>query len=724
MTSERFKEITARCQPHPVFSSDWTHYYSNDFADSLLPEAGIVKGKHLQFYDGAEIVPLNGAFPQRFLYLSPNSTPLALTFFSFPKGVKACEKWPMVQPDDNELCAFFETDINDRMKVCFRAGEVFKNYLHNHALQYGTKDLSAHIGSLVAVTNIGEFQAFFKDEISHYKMLSFIGKMIKIDMTPQSQIVTRGVLVTAVTPILSEPAGNNKRANPEKKHVFIRIDFKITDRNFHHGVVRIIMHGEEIFSTTLLPNVFFSGTKKTSEKISSVIHSLKSVELGEKAPENENIPSGDYYLYWDCTEHVDSIKPDDTLLILFDFVTPDGQKATTQYTTPPRKVLIRKLKINNFITILGEDDEEIRIFGDNIIERQNKFISRIPKEVYDRLKDEFLLILHLPEIMVKLDWLHGALCQIHWLEGSGKSLKFPYEFFMSEKRVENVDRKNLEEYFKEIMCLDKSDCFVSTSEGDRANLFLYNTKWDRVKDALSKFKENLPQKRTGEPIGNDLKLFYEKSEYEKAKKDAPKMKEYINESYFQSFELGSELDLDDVGAALGKYSLRCYYQGNLNIEPLSKHYFLAIKSIKCRFFDDFCFEDDKTSFFSQCLGVWPYATQTSKYKSFISDILKMTDPFPNNILKTVAFSFIEELILEILKENVETKLLTRGTATRMARKMAKKWGSIYLDNATFCAFREFIKKFISVSCKDFFIYSPLKTIDDEFVKKTFPIHEK
>ena len=158
MTSERFKEITARCQPHPVFSSDWTHYYSNDFADSLLPEAGIVKGKHLQFYDGAEIVPLNGAFPQRFLYLSPNSTPLALTFFSFPKGVKACEKWPMVQPDDNELCAFFETD----------------------------------------------------------KMLSFIGKMIKIDMTPQSQIVTRGVLVTAVTPILSEPAGNNKRANPEK----------------------------------------------------------------------------------------------------------------------------------------------------------------------------------------------------------------------------------------------------------------------------------------------------------------------------------------------------------------------------------------------------------------------------------------------------------------------------------------------------------------------------
>ena len=54
----------------------------------------------------------------------------------------------------------------------------------------------------------------------------------------------------------------------------------------------------------------------------------------------------------------------------------------------------------------------------------------------------------LPEIMVKLDWLHGALCQIHWLEGSGKSLKFPYEFFMSEKRVEEFDMKNLREYFK------------------------------------------------------------------------------------------------------------------------------------------------------------------------------------------------------------------------------------------------------------------------------------
>lgn len=670
MNSEKFAEITANCQPHKVFSSDWGHYYSDDFADSLLPDAGIVKGKHLRFYDGAEIVPLNGAFPQRFLYLSPNSTPLALTFFSFPKGVKACEKWPMVQPDDNELCAFFETDINDRMKVCFRAGEVFKNYLHNHALQYGTKDLSAHIGSLVAVTNIGEFQAFFKDEISHYKMLSFIGKMIKIDMTPQSQIVTRGVLVTAVTPILSEPAGNNKRANPENPHVFIRIDFRITDKDFHHGMVRIIMRGEELFSTTLLPNVFYSGNKETSEKINSVIHSLKSVELGGETPENETIPSGDYFLYWDCTEHVDSIKPNDTLLILFDFVTPDGQKATTQYTTPPRKVLIRKLKINNFITILGEDDEEIRIFGDSIIERQKKFINRIPKEVYAQLKEKHKLILHLPEIMVKLDWLHGALCQIHWLEGSGESLTFPYDFFMSEERVKNVDRKNLEGYFTDIRYLSIENLSFAPSNPDGKNLFLYDALDDTTK-AYRSFYRNLAKRTANGTIGGN-----EKFKKNKRDNDVP-----VNENFFQSFSVGSELgDFDDIGAALGLYAQRCYYQGFLYKEDGYNHWLLDINSVKCRFFDDFNFKDKELSlnpktWYSQPLGVWNF------------DL--------NNPQKPV------RTFLEIIIED-------------------GKW--YRLCNVTFRDLKSILQKCLVNPCEDFYIHSPLKIIDDEFLKKIIRIY--
>lgn len=688
MNSEKFAEITARCQPHPVFSSDWTHYYSDDFADSLLPEAGIVKGKHLRFYDGAEIVPLNGAFPQRFLYLSPNSTPLALTFFSFPKGVKACEKWPMVQPDDNELCAFFETDINDRLKVCFRAGGVFKKYLHNHALQYGTKDLSAHIDSLVAETNLGAFQVFFKDEISHYKMLSFIGEMINVDMAPQSQIVTRGVYVTALTPFLSEPAGNNKRTNPEKKHVFIRIDFKITDKDFHHGVVRIIMHGEEIFSTTLLPNVFFSGTKKTSEKINSVIHSLKSVELGGGTPENETIPSGDYFLYWDCTEHVDSIKPDDTLLILFDFVTPDGQKATTQYTTPPRKVLIRKLKINNFITILGEDDEEIRIFGDNIIERQKKFISRIPKEVYDGLKEAHKLILHLPEIMVKLDWLHGALCQIHWLEGSRKSLKFPYEFFMSEERVKNVDTLKLKEYFKKKMFLTKNDCIDFFSHNlDLSQLtmgvlqdllfqwgVLYNEDHPKVRESLNLFRENLALRETDGPVGDSLKLYNEIREYEEVQENPDRKKEYINETFFQSFELGSEIDLDNVGSALGKYSLRCYYTGYLHKNTPSSEWILDIEKVQCRFFDSFNFIDDKTklnpkTWISQPLGCWKFDTEDVK------------EPLPMISLPN--------------------------------------WYS--LSNKDFRELQNILHSKVSNSCNDFYIRSNLKTFSDEYIKKSIQI---
>ncbi|MBR0054266.1 MAG: hypothetical protein IJP65_03050, partial [Bacteroidales bacterium] len=98
MNSEKFAEITAQCQPHEVFSNDWTTFYPDDFADTLLPDAGIIKGKNLRFYDGAGIVPTTGSFPQHYMKLSTNDQIVSLIFFSYPKGVTAGKKADGIRP--------------------------------------------------------------------------------------------------------------------------------------------------------------------------------------------------------------------------------------------------------------------------------------------------------------------------------------------------------------------------------------------------------------------------------------------------------------------------------------------------------------------------------------------------------------------------------------------------------------------------------------------------
>ena len=103
MANEQFDIITANCQPHEVFCSEWGTFYPDDFADTLLPKAGIIKGKSLRFYDGAGIVPLTSSFPQHYMKLSTNDQIVSLIFFSYPKGVTAGEKVEGIRLGHDEL---------------------------------------------------------------------------------------------------------------------------------------------------------------------------------------------------------------------------------------------------------------------------------------------------------------------------------------------------------------------------------------------------------------------------------------------------------------------------------------------------------------------------------------------------------------------------------------------------------------------------------------------
>ncbi len=277
------------------------------------------------------------------------------------------------------------------------------------------------------------------------------------------------------------------------------------------------------------------------------------------------------------------------------------------------------------------------------------------------------LILHLPEIMVKLGWLHGALCQIHWLEGSGKSLKFPYEFFMSEKRVEDFDVKNLKEYFKGIRYLSFENLGYSPSNPDGENIFLYNdtSKLPVILESLKLFHENLSKREDCGPVGGNERFKTERSETES----------FVNENLFMSYSIGYEDgDFDDIGAALGKYAMRCYYQGWLDKNYQLGQWVLNVESVKCRFFDDFNFDDDKKvwwkplTWFSQMLGYWDSDTNDPK------------EPFYFGIK---------------IRQN--------------------------LNNKKFRQLRNVLQVSLNNCCNDFHIFSNIKTIDDEFVKKSIII---
>ena len=708
MNSEKFAEITAQCQPHEVFSNDWTTFYPDDFADTLLPDAGIIKGKSLRFYDGAGIVPTTGSFPQHYMKLSTNDQIVSLIFFSYPKGVPAGEKIEGVRPGHDELCAFFEIEKNDNIHVRLKAGGDFKKILHSIAADDHSKDISKSIDTLEFETSLSKFQAFFKPEISHYAMLSFVGFITGADLVKKHNKTVPGIKPHKLEAYTSEPADNKKRRVKEEQRLQLKIGFTVTNTAIHHCVLTVTHKGKVIHCSTYLSAVTCAGQMASETPITALQNELQALESSELPPKDEILPPDDYYLYWDCTDFIHQQTEIGELLITMKVVTAEGNSKIINYPKANVKELFQNAKENNYIIVLNNNDEEVQVFGASIIDRQTRFIKRIA-EIYDTLSDEHKLILHLPEIMVKVGWLHGALCQIHWLEGSGATLKFPYEFFMSEERVKDIDKIKLEEYFKEISFLSKNDVNSEELIEDGYNRFLYNTSLEYVKNALDEFKKDINTRGAYGPVGDFLIFADEEDTHQK--------EDTINETFFQSFAIGGSADLDDIGAALGHYSLKCYYQGFLYKDHISNQWFLDIENVNCRFTDPFNFKDAKNDSYSQPLGLWPNNNDINNYRTFLIKELFVRILSYRNSIRQATTAIIEELLYEILKDDVQTKQLSRGTASRLA----KKWDMIYLDNATFNELRTTIQQIVKISCNDFNISSNLRSHNDEFLKKSIRI---
>ena len=646
MTREQYNHIISLCQPHKVFSSDWAQYYSDDFADSLLPDAGLLKGEAFRFYDGAELTPKHNRFLKRHLPLSPDGKALRLTMFSYPQGVKAEEKKACVVPDRDEVCVFFEIDEKDNLNVSIRSGEIFKANIRSYAAQKRQKDPISAMESKTFITSLSDFQDYFRDEISHFKMFCFLGELMDIDMEAVGEISKPKVHITNVVACTSKPCGTRDKNSQGGRRCQIRVDFRINSEDIAQYEVSVMREEEKLYEMAYVPEIVIEGRE------------------GQYTPKS-CFPSGKQTVYWNCTDMMAILAGTERITIRVVAKNKDGRTSISETVVSP-KGMFEHPSENNYIIVLDDADNEQTIYGDDIIQRQESFIERIPKKVYDTLSDTHKLILHLPEIMVKLGWLHGGLCQIHWLEGSGKSLKFPYDFFMSEERVEDFDVKNLREYFKGIRYLSFENLGYIPSNPEGENVFLYNdtSELSVILESLKMFHENLSKREDCGPVGGTETFKTEKSDPNK----------YVNENLFISYSLGSILgDFDDIGTALGRYSLRCYYQGWLDKNHQLGQWVLKVESVKCRFFDDFNYDDDNPKR-SQFLGYWKNDTET---------------PEPPVRYKLKFFN----------KNN--------------------SW--LKLENASFNSLREILHKVMKNSCYDFYIHSDVKIIDDEFIKKSILI---
>ncbi len=195
-----------------------------------------------------------------------------------------------------------------------------------------------------------------------------------------------------------------------------------------------------------------------------------------------------------------------------------------------------------------------------------------------------------------------------------------------------------------------------------------------ILESLRVFHDNLSKREVCGPVGGNERFKTERSETES----------FVNENLFLSYSIGYEDgDFDDIGAALGKYAMRCYYQGWLDKNYQLGQWVLNVESVKCRFFDDFNFDDDKKvwwkplTWFSQMLGTWKEDH--------------------NNAENPVRF---------YLKS-----LLKRGN-----------WEK--LNNKAFRDLRTILQKELQNCCIDFYVFSSIKTIDNEFVKKSIIIRKE
>ena len=225
---------------------------------------------------------------------------------------------------------------------------------------------------------------------------------------------------------------------------------------------------------------------------------------------------------------------------------------------------------------------------------QKKIRNNIPNEIFISLPIEEKLIIDLPILMVGIGWGYSAYMMLNWLEGTGNNVEIPFEFVETYTRTLSVKSDALKE-IKNIQFASiwdwiryKGDNFTSSD----ASFLMYNVTYNSIQQSYDKAFKLVKS------ITNYDNVIFGNFNFTEP---PPKL------NFIRAYSIGSVFgDMDDLGASLGKFSLRLYIKGNIQQQNLAapnfKQYDLNTSELCCRYVDEFSFNDE------QKLGKWKYDT--------------------------------------------------------------------------------------------------------------------
>ncbi len=255
MTDQAFQQLTANCQPHQVFKTDWFTYSSLKFADTFLPKVAEYRGKAFYFFDGAEILLNAEKVVRKLMQLTQSKELIIPVFYSYPKGVLAENRKARVEVESNAIGCFLEVYQNENVDVSFKFGGMFGDFLENHIKENKLQGSVAGFQWQTYNTTISKIQGSFNNEISHFNMLNFVGEVLGMDFKKVHESVQLKVQFIKNEQAYFTPFG---LLNPVKKDSSMRhfsFDFEILNQEALEYHIHIFSGNQSIYSRVFLPKI-------------------------------------------------------------------------------------------------------------------------------------------------------------------------------------------------------------------------------------------------------------------------------------------------------------------------------------------------------------------------------------------------------------------------------------------------------------------------------------
>lgn len=194
MTQDEYNLLIEKNREHKIFNSDWEIYSSIDFADTLLPEIPLYRGKALWVFDGVELFAGLKKTESRVLDIEGSGSLINLIAYTYPKDVKSSSRKQFVQAARSEVCLFAEVAEDNSIELSFKLGKRFKDYLQSLATKDVNVPTPAGVESQTYPTSIADFKTFFGNQLVHENLMRYVLETIGVEIDFESNLQSKLVL--------------------------------------------------------------------------------------------------------------------------------------------------------------------------------------------------------------------------------------------------------------------------------------------------------------------------------------------------------------------------------------------------------------------------------------------------------------------------------------------------------------------------------------------------